>query len=65
MKLLGGILAGGRGRRMEGIDKPFAELAGRPLIAHVIDRLAPQVDGIVLNANSEPGRFDRFGLDVV
>lgn len=65
MTVLGGILAGGRGRRMEGIDKPFAELGGRPLIAHVIDRLAPQVDGIILNANSAPGRFDGFGLDVV
>ncbi|MDP2120621.1 MAG: molybdenum cofactor guanylyltransferase MobA [Hoeflea sp.] len=65
MKVIGGILAGGRGRRMEGLDKPFAPLAGRPLIAHVIDRLAPQVDGIILNANSEPGRFDAFGLDVV
>ncbi|MBU4530548.1 MAG: molybdenum cofactor guanylyltransferase MobA [Hoeflea sp.] len=65
MKTVGGILAGGRGRRMEGIDKPFAELAGRPLIAHVIERLARQTDGVILNANSAPERFDAFGLDVV
>ena len=65
MKVLGGILAGGRGTRMQGIDKPFAVLSGRPLIAHVIDSLAPQVDGVVLNANAEPGRFDGFGLDIV
>ena len=50
MKTIGGILAGGRGRRMEGIDKPLAELAGRPLIAHVIDRLAAQTDGVIVNA---------------
>jgi len=65
MKTIGGILAGGRGRRMEGIDKPLAELAGRPLIAHVIDRLAAQTDGVIVNANSAPERFDAFGLDVV
>lgn len=65
MKTIGGILAGGRGRRMEGIDKPFAQLAGRPLIAHVIDRLAPQTGEIILNANTAPERFDQFGLEVV
>ena len=65
MKILGGILAGGRGRRMSGFDKPFAPLAGRSLIAHVIARLAPQTDGIILNANTGPARFEQFGLDVV
>lgn len=65
MKILGGILAGGRGRRMEGIDKPFAPLTGRPLIAHVIERLAPQTAGLVLNANDAPERFAAFGHDVV
>src|SRR5690606_25407851 len=38
---------------------------GRPLLAHVIDRLRPQVDEIVLNANGDPARFARFGLPVV
>jgi len=65
MKIIGGILAGGRGRRMTGIDKPFASLAGQPLIAHVIARLAPQTDSIVLNANADLARFEQFGLDVV
>lgn len=65
MKIIGGVLAGGRGRRMAGIDKPFAQLAGRPLVAHVIERLATQTEGIILNANTAPERFDQFGLDVV
>lgn len=65
MKIIGGILAGGRGRRMPGLDKPFAPLAGRPLIAHVIARLAPQTDAIILNANVRPDRFAQFGLDVI
>lgn len=65
MSIVGGILAGGRGSRMEGIDKPFADLAGKPLIAHVINRLMPQTGKLMINANGEPGRFDQFGLDVV
>jgi len=65
MKIIGGILAGGLGRRMTGFDKPFAPLAGRPLIAHVIDRLSPQTGTILLNANADPARFTQFGFDVV
>ncbi|MEM9049787.1 MAG: NTP transferase domain-containing protein [Pseudomonadota bacterium] len=47
---LGVILAGGRARRMGGRDKPTRLLAGRPLIAHVIARLAPQTDGFAIIA---------------
>jgi len=39
------VLAGGQGRRMGGVDKGLVELAGRPMVAHVIERLAPQVEG--------------------
>ncbi len=61
----GVILAGGQATRMGGGDKGLREVAGRPLLAHVIDRLAPQVAGIVLNANGAPGRLAGFGLPVV
>ena len=47
MRLLGAILAGGRGRRF-GSDKALALLKGRPLIAHVAARLAPQVESVVV-----------------
>lgn len=50
---------------MGGIDKPLIEIAGKPLLAHVVERLAPQCDGIVLNANGDPERFAAFGLPVV
>lgn len=63
--VLGCVLAGGLSRRMGGGDKTLLELAGRPLLAHVIGRLAPQVGRVVLNANGDPGRFERFGLAVV
>ncbi|MGH1370084.1 MAG: molybdenum cofactor guanylyltransferase MobA [Maritimibacter sp.] len=58
-KPVGVIVAGGQGRRMNGLDKPLAPLAGRTMIAHVAERLAPQVDALAINAN---GDLDRFGL---
>ncbi len=62
---LGLILAGGRGRRLGNTDKALVELAGRPLLAHVVDRAAPQCAGLLLAANGDPARFDGFGLPVV
>ena len=62
---LGVILAGGRSRRMGGGDKALLPLAGRPLIAHVIDRLAPQVAALAINANGAPERFAPFALPVI
>lgn len=61
----GVILAGGQARRMGGGDKALLEISGRPLLSHVVDRLAPQVAEIAINANGDPSRFDGFGLPVV
>jgi molybdopterin-guanine dinucleotide biosynthesis protein A len=61
----GVILAGGQSRRMGGGDKGLLELAGRPMLAHVVERLAPQVGRLVVNANGDPARFARFALPVV
>jgi molybdenum cofactor guanylyltransferase len=65
VNILGLLLAGGLSRRMGGGDKSLRPLAGRPLLQHVIDRLRPQVDALVLNANGDPARFAEFGLPVV
>ncbi len=65
MSVAGVILAGGRATRMGGGDKTLLEVAGRPLLAHVIARLAPQVAEIALNANGDPARFAAFGLPVI
>lgn len=62
---LGAILAGGLSRRMGGGDKSLALLAGRPMLHHVRDRLAPQCAALILNANGHPDRFKGSGLPVV
>lgn len=63
--IAGLILAGGRSSRMGGGDKVLRPLGGRPLLAHAIERLAPQVGALALNANGDPDRFAAFGLTVV
>jgi molybdopterin-guanine dinucleotide biosynthesis protein A len=59
------LLAGGQARRMGGGDKCLLEVAGRPMLAHAIERLGPQVDVLAINANGDPGRFAGFGLPVL
>lgn len=64
MRIAGVILAGGLARRMGGGDKAVREVVGKPLLAHVIDRLRPQVEALALNANGDPARFAEYGLPV-
>jgi molybdopterin-guanine dinucleotide biosynthesis protein A len=61
----GVILAGGLARRMGGGDKCLLPLGAGTLLDAVIARLRPQVETLVLNANGDPARFARFGLEVV
>ncbi len=50
---------------MGGVDKAMVMLAGRPLLAHVVARLAPQVAAMAISANGDPARFAGFGLPVL
>jgi molybdenum cofactor guanylyltransferase len=59
------ILSGGRATRMNGVDKGLVLLQQKPLIAHVIARLLPQVDEIFINANREIEQYEAFGLPVL
>ena len=61
----GVVLAGGLGRRMGGVDKGLQLLDGRPMVAHVIERLLPQVDELLINANQNLDRYAAFGHRVV
>jgi len=56
------VLAGGLGRRMGGVDKGLQLLRGAPMVAHVLARLAPQVDALVINANQNPEQYAALGL---
>lgn len=64
-EVVGCILAGGLARRMGGGDKGLIRLGGRLVLDHVLDRLKPQVNQIILNANGDPARFAPYGLPVV
>jgi molybdopterin-guanine dinucleotide biosynthesis protein A len=59
------VLAGGQGRRMGGVDKGLQPLDGRPMVAWAIERLAPQVDEILVNANQNAEAYARLGHRVV
>jgi molybdopterin-guanine dinucleotide biosynthesis protein A len=63
--ITGLILAGGRGMRMGGVDKGLQTLQGKPMIAHVIQRLQPQVDRIMINANQNLDRYREFNFPVL
>jgi molybdopterin-guanine dinucleotide biosynthesis protein A len=59
------VLAGGQGRRMGGVDKGLQPFRGRPMVAWAIERLAPQVDELIVNANRNPERYAALGHRVV
>ncbi len=62
--IVGVLLAGGQARRMGGGDKCLRLLANKPILAHAIERVRPQVKTMVLNANGDPDRFASFDLPV-
>jgi len=65
-KLVAGIvIAGGRSTRMGGGDKCLMPLDGKPVLAHIIERLESQVTAIAINANGDPSRFRSFGVPVI
>ena len=62
---LGVLLAGGLARRMGGGDKPLQRIGGRTILERAIERLRPQCDALILNANGDPARFAATGLPIV
>jgi molybdopterin-guanine dinucleotide biosynthesis protein A len=65
VKIVGLLLAGGQSRRMGGGDKALRVIGGAPLLERVIERMRPQVETLVLNANGDPARFASYALPVV
>src|SRR5215468_5602180 len=62
---LGLVLAGGLARRMGGGDKALIRIGETTILERVLERLTPACRGIVLNANGDAARFQRFDLPVV
>jgi molybdenum cofactor guanylyltransferase len=65
LRVTGLILAGGQGRRMGNVDKGLQPLRGRPMVAWVLERLAPQVTEVIVNANQNQAEYARLGCRVV
>ncbi len=63
--ITGLVLAGGLSRRMGGVDKGLVPLQGRPMVAWVLERLAPQVEEVIINANQNLEIYRGFGPAVV
>jgi molybdopterin-guanine dinucleotide biosynthesis protein A len=64
-EVTGVILAGGQGSRMGGVDKGLQPFGGRPMVAQVIERLAPQVAELLINANRNAEAYAGFGYRVI
>ncbi len=61
----GVILAGGRGARMGGVDKGLVEVAGRPMVEHVLAAVERQAGAVAINANRSTERYARYGHPVI
>ena len=64
-QITGLVLAGGRGSRMGGVDKGLQPHLGKPLVLHAIQRLAPQVGTLMINANRNRDSYAAFGVPVI
>ncbi|MEO8300073.1 MAG: molybdenum cofactor guanylyltransferase MobA [Burkholderiales bacterium] len=63
--ITGLVLAGGAGQRMGGQDKGLLPYQGRPLVAHAIERLQPQVGTLLISANRHLADYAGFGWPLV
>ncbi|MCE9641501.1 MAG: molybdenum cofactor guanylyltransferase [Betaproteobacteria bacterium] len=63
--ITGVILAGGQGRRMGSVDKGLRELRGKTMVAWVLERFAPQVEEMLINANQNLDVYAKFGHRVI
>jgi len=63
-EITGLVLAGGRGSRMGGVDKGLQPYRGQPLVQHALQRLAPQVGALMINANRNLDTYAALGVPV-
>jgi molybdopterin-guanine dinucleotide biosynthesis protein A len=58
------VLAGGRGTRMGSVDKGLQSFGGRPMAQQVLERLRPQVQQLLINANQNLEAYAAWGAPV-
>ena len=59
------ILAGGQGKRMGGKDKGLVKFCNHSLIQNVIEKMQPQVEQIIINANRNTAEYEALGYPVI
>lgn len=64
-QITGGILAGGKASRMGGVDKGLQLLHGQPLYRHIMQKLAPQVDTLLISANRNLAQYQQSHYPVI
>src|SRR5436190_9882244 len=65
VEVTGVVLAGGQGSRMGGVDKGLQVFRGKPMVQHVVERFAPQVCELLINANRNPEAYANLGYRVI
>jgi molybdopterin-guanine dinucleotide biosynthesis protein A len=50
---------------MGGVDKGLKLFRGEPMVAAVLERFAPQVDEVLINANQNLDQYHKFGYRIV
>ncbi len=65
VRIAGVVLAGGRGSRLGGGDKPLRMVGDRPILDIILERLRPQAEPLAISANGDPARFAAYGLPVL
>jgi molybdopterin-guanine dinucleotide biosynthesis protein A len=64
-KITGVVLSGGLSRRMNGQEKAFLKLKGKAMICYTLEKLAPQVSTLVINANQHTEQYRQYGYPVI
>ena len=64
-EITGIVLAGGRSRRMGGVDKGLVKFRGKPMAQHVVEALQPGVNSLLINANRNSDKYAALGFPVV
>ncbi|MCR6662337.1 MAG: NTP transferase domain-containing protein [Luteimonas sp.] len=60
-----GLLAGGRGTRLGGVDKAWLQRGGTPQILRWRDRFSDEVSTLLVSANGDPARLAGMGFKAV